>query len=77
VARYVNLVYSAALRRTGDAAMAEEITQVVFILLARKAGALGPKTVFSGWLYRTALYVAAEALRTLGHKPASARRCCR
>jgi RNA polymerase sigma factor (sigma-70 family) len=64
VTRYVNLVYSAALRTVGNAHAAEEITQAVFIILARKAKLLGAKTVLSGWLYQTARLTAANYLRT-------------
>jgi RNA polymerase sigma factor (sigma-70 family) len=48
----------------GDASLAEEVTQAAFIILARKASSLGPQTVVSAWLCRTAHYVAARALRT-------------
>jgi uncharacterized protein (TIGR03435 family) len=63
VSRHTNLVYSAALRQTRDPQLAEEVTQAVFILLARKAASLGEKTILTGWLYRTACYVSGSALK--------------
>lgn len=63
VARHVNLVYSAALRFTGNPAHAQEITQAVFIVLARKASSLRPGTVLCGWLYQTARLTAANFVK--------------
>ena len=62
VSRHINLVYSVALRQTGAAHLAEEITQTVFIILARKASSLGSKTILAGWLCRTARYASANVL---------------
>jgi RNA polymerase sigma factor (sigma-70 family) len=53
VARHIDLVYSAALRRTGNPGSAEEITQAVFIVLAKKAACLGKRDILSSWLFET------------------------
>lgn len=71
VGRYVNMVYSTAMRKTGNPSAAEEITQTVFILLAKKANQLRPNIILSGWLYQTTRLTAANFLRT------EIRRVCR
>ncbi len=63
VQRHVNLVYSVALRYVGIAANAEEITQVVFIVLARKAGSLRPDSILEGWLHETTRLTSLRFLR--------------
>jgi len=63
-ARYVNMVHSTALRLVnGDSHLAEDVTQTVFMNLARKAGALSGEVVLGGWLHRDACYVASTLMR--------------
>ena len=60
VERHIGVVYCAALRQVRDPGHAEEVTQVVFILLARKADRLRPNTILSAWLYQTVRHAAAD-----------------
>ena len=63
VQRHINLVYSVAYRHVGIAAHAEEITQAVFVILARKAASLRPDTILEGWLHETTRLTALSFLR--------------
>ena len=68
VERHIHLVYSTALRQVGNPSHAEEISQVVFIILTRKAKSISPKTILPGWLYQTARLTAANFLRSEGSR---------
>jgi RNA polymerase sigma factor (sigma-70 family) len=64
VARYVDLVYSTALRLVnGDTHRAEDVTQMVFADLARLAGTLSQEVMLGGWLHRRAFHVATTIMR--------------
>jgi RNA polymerase sigma factor (sigma-70 family) len=63
VERHLPLVYSSALRQVHNPHLAEEISQAVFIILARKADQLKKETVLAGWLCRTAHFSALNALK--------------
>jgi len=64
VSRYVDLVYSTALRLVGgDTHRAEDITQNVFMDLARKARSLSGRVLLGGWLHRHTCFLAAHMLR--------------
>lgn len=64
VRRHVNLAYSVALRRTGNMADARDVSQAVFIILAKKAAHLRNRSVLTGWLYETARLSSVRLLRT-------------
>jgi RNA polymerase sigma factor (sigma-70 family) len=65
VSRHVGLVYATALRWTrGDAHLAQDVTQAVFIDLARKAASLSGNALLPGWLYRHTSFTAAKAIRS-------------
>ncbi len=57
------LVYSAALRRTGQAPLAEEVSQNVFAILARKAASLQHHPSLEAWAMETTRLEARAVLR--------------
>jgi RNA polymerase sigma factor (sigma-70 family) len=64
VARYLDLVYFTALRRTGgDAPMAEDVAQIVFTDFARKARSLRADSALGGWLHRHTCFVSSTIMR--------------
>jgi len=64
VQRHINKVYSVALRHTRNPHSAEEITQAVFVILARKAKQLRKGVIVEGWLYETARLTAMTFIRS-------------
>ena len=64
VEAYGGLVYASALRRTASPQMAEEVSQDVFTLIAKKAAHLHQHPSFVGWLFVTTRRRAQEALRS-------------
>ena len=56
------MVYSAALRQVKDRHLAEDVTQCVFLALARKAGGLRRGRSLAAWLLVTTRYLALDAL---------------
>jgi len=64
VRRHLDLVFAAALRRTGGRThLAEEIAQKVFCDLARKAAVLSHHPILVGWLHRCTRFAAIDATR--------------
>jgi RNA polymerase sigma factor (sigma-70 family) len=77
VRRHIDFVYATALRQTGSAARAEDVTQAVFTDLARKARALAERRELVGWLHTSTHYAAtmirrSEARRQLREQKAEA-----
>src|SRR5688500_17990397 len=64
VRRYTNLVYSVAKRRLNNAALAEEITQTVFLRLASSPTQLRDDGALVAWLHRTTVHVSIDLWRS-------------
>ena len=61
--RHVDWIYSAALRMTREAGLAEDVTQGVLLAASRKAGALAGHPAVVSWLFRATRYGAHVVLR--------------
>src|ERR1700722_9059630 len=64
VSRYINLVYSVAMRQVGNPHHAEEVTQAVFIILAKKAASLRHDKALSSWLFQATRLTANNFVRS-------------
>jgi RNA polymerase sigma factor (sigma-70 family) len=64
VRRYTNLVYSIARRRVNDAALAQEVTQIVFIRTAKTPPKLSSEAQLLAWLHRTTVHVSIDLWRS-------------
>src|SRR5262249_50281485 len=65
VQRHLGVVYHAALRQTGgDAHRAQDVAQIVFTDLARKARAVAQRPGLVAWLYTSVRYATAHLART-------------
>jgi RNA polymerase sigma factor (sigma-70 family) len=64
VRRHAGWVHCAAVRRVRDGSLAEDVTQAVFIVLARKGGTIREHTAMTAWLFGVLRLAAARAMRT-------------
>ena len=67
--RYRRLVYSIALRMTGNAADAEDLTQDSFVSVLRWVGGFRGEALFTTWLYRLVVNQAKMRFRYRSKRP--------
>src|SRR3954452_8712026 len=68
VDRHIDLVYGSARRLTRDAHLAEDVTQAVFIVLAKKASRVRHGAMLPAWLLSTTRYATSNALNKLNRR---------
>ncbi|HEX8236412.1 MAG TPA: sigma-70 family RNA polymerase sigma factor [Abditibacteriaceae bacterium] len=63
IQRHLDMVFATCRREVCDADLAEDVSQVVFLTLARKASTLRGHGSLAGWLFVTARLASKNALR--------------
>jgi RNA polymerase sigma factor (sigma-70 family) len=61
--RYIKFVYGACVRDLHNECLAEDATQVVFLILARKAASIRKGVTLSSWLFTTSRFVCRSIMR--------------
>jgi RNA polymerase sigma factor (sigma-70 family) len=64
VERHLGMVFSVAMRVTGERGLAEEIAQTTFVKLAEKSSTDAQQLIGAGWLYHTSRNLALAAVRS-------------
>ena len=64
VRRYTNLVYSVAKRRLSNVPLAQDVTQIVFIRLAKAAPSIRGDAELVAWLHRTTVHASIDLWRS-------------
>jgi len=64
VRRYTNFVYSVGKRRTANEALAQEVTQLVFVKLAKTPPKLRGEAELVAWLHRTTVNLSIDLWRS-------------
>jgi RNA polymerase sigma factor (sigma-70 family) len=77
VHRYLDLVYSAALRQVRSPQLAEEVAQSVFTDLSKNAGRMKLDSPLSAWLYHVTRRTAVDVVRREVRAPGARTGCYR
>ena len=68
VRRHADWVWGSALRQAGDGALAEDIAQGTFLLLAQKAASLKDRASVEGWLFRVVQFLSRDATKVANRR---------
>jgi RNA polymerase sigma factor (sigma-70 family) len=73
VRRHIDMVHATARRELGDAHLADDVTQAVFLVLMRRAAKISSSVPIGGWLFKTTMYAVANIRRGVARREAHER----